>query len=529
MRENQNNKSIFIIVLAFLSIYFCLFGLQKINLAAADIGRHVKNGELTVQAFLSNDTKTSKALLYTNFYSYTNPNFPFINHHWGSGVVAYLIFKVSGWDGLSVVYILLMLGALYFSLQTALEKSPLWIVFPIAVFLVPLMAERTEVRPEAVSYFFLMFFIFILFRYVHGLMKEKYLWLLPITMFFWANFHIYFIFGFFVIGVFGLELLLKKDWSKFKKLFVIGCVSAIAACVNPYGPYLLYYPFIIFKNYGYLVAENQSIAFLQNLHFMNPNFLWWYITAAIIAIACVGVFFKLMRAKKIQSDFPLALALIALTFAYLSFSAIRNFSLFGFVALPFLAAASAIIFASIKEKFKERWLPYAWAVVMSIAFIIFSIIHFSDRLPWHSNWGIGLLPNNNASADFVKQVGIKGPFFSDYDIGGYFIFNMYPEKVFTDNRPEAYPVGFFQNEYIPMQENDAMWNQEETKWNFNAIWFYRLDMTPWAQEFLIARVEDPEWVPVFVDDYTIVFVRNVPANSSIIQKYALPHSMFGIK
>jgi len=77
-----------------------------------------------------------------------------------------------------------------------------------------------------------------------------------------------------------------------------------------------------------------------------------------------------------------------------------------------------------------------------------------------------------------------------------------PENVFVDNRPEAYPPEFFQNEYIPMQQNDTIWKVEEQKYNFNAIWFYRLDMTPWAQQFLITRVSDPEWVPIFVDDYT---------------------------
>jgi hypothetical protein len=515
-------KKKFIIIFIGLSIYFCLFGIQKINLTAADIGRHVKNGELTLTFFFNHDWKDSYSLLHTNFYSYTNTGTSFVNHHWGSGVLAYLIFAVSGWNGLSFTYLLLMLGALFFAFKLAYEKSSLLIASPIALFLIPLIAERSEVRPEAVSYLGILAFIYILYRYTDGTLKEKYLWFIPISLLFWANLHIYFIFGFFVLGAFGLEALIRKNWVQFKKLLRISGVSLVTASINPYGPYLLYYPFVIFKNYGYLVAENQSISFLEKLNFANPNFLWWKITIVLCILTVIITL--ITRLKKL----PIALSIITLTFGYLSFSAIRNLTLFGLVALPFLAITVYTIFEGRTNKVEE-WMLWTYSASLTLVIILFSLFHFSTRLPTHTNWGFGLLPNNMASAEFVKTAGITGPFFNNYDIGGYIILNSYPEKVFVDNRPEAYPTEFFQNEYIPMQENDAIWKQEEQKYNFNAIWFYRLDMTPWAQEFLISKIHDPEWVPVFVDDYTIIFIKNTPQNANIIKQYALPASMFGVK
>ena len=132
-------------------------------------------------------------------------------------------------------------------------------------------------------------------------------------------------------------------------------------------------------------------------------------------------------------------------------------------------------------------------------------------------------------AEFFKTQNVTGPIFSNYDIGGYLIFNLYPEKVFVDNRPEAYPARFFQDEYIPMQEDEKIWNEELQKWNFNVIYFQRNDLTPWAQQFLITRVRDPLWAPVYVDNYTIIFLRRNEKNSAIIKNYELPQSMFSVK
>jgi hypothetical protein len=141
--------------------------------------------------------------------------------------------------------------------------------------------------------------------------------------------------------------------------------------------------------------------------------------------------------------------------------------------------------------------------------------------------GLGLAPNVNVSADFVRQNNIKGPIFNNYDIGGYLIYHFYPqERVFVDNRPEAYSVEFFEKTYIPMQEKEEVWQEKLEKYNFNTIFFYRRDATPWAQPFLIRRIEDPDWIPVYVDGYVLILVRNNEQNQDIINNHQLPREMF---
>ncbi|MFN3966251.1 MAG: hypothetical protein ACK4JE_00935, partial [Endomicrobiia bacterium] len=135
----------------------------------------------------------------------------------------------------------------------------------------------------------------------------------------------------------------------------------------------------------------------------------------------------------------------------------------------------------------------------------------------------------NESAEFFNEKNLKGPIFNNYDIGGYLIFHLFPkEKVFVDNRPEAYPSSFFEKEYISMQENEEIWHELNEKYNFNVIFFYRHDLTPWAQKFLISRIDDPQWAPIFVDQYSIIFLRNTQENKNIINRYKIPRELFWV-
>ena len=148
-------------------------------------------------------------------------------------------------------------------------------------------------------------------------------------------------------------------------------------------------------------------------------------------------------------------------------------------------------------------------------------------LPPHPH--IGLMPKVNASAEFFKTNGLKGPIFSDYDIGGYLIYHLdSKEKVFVDNRQEAYPREFFQQVFIPMQEDISVWQKISQKYGFNIIYFYRHDMTPWGQFFIVNRVLDPQWAPVFVDNYAIILVRRGSIDQGVIDRFELPQGMFNV-
>lgn len=513
-------KNTFLIICILLSLYLSIFSFYKIDLATADIGRHITNGKIFLN---SEEYGISKwQVLHTNLFSYTYPSFTFVNHHWFSGIVIYLLFTLFGFSALSIIYFLLVLGAFLFSLSTT-NKTDWSSIFFTGLFLVPLLADRTEVRPEGLSYLLLAIFIFILYKFSSDKLSHKFLWILPFLSLLWANTHIYFIFGIFITGVFLFESVILKQFEKIKKIGVILFTSLIATAITPYGISGIIYPFVMFQNYGYRIVENQSIRFLENLSFNNPSFLWYKILLALIVISSIIIL--VYKRKK----FLIALTLISLTFAILAYLGIRHIAAFALVSLPLLTYNISLL----KEDFEwkiEKKIKIILYIILFLIITICTFFHFLNKLAWNRNFGIGIESGGLSSTKFILENQISGPIFNNYDIGGLMIFSLFPkEKVFVDNRPEGYPKEFFEKVYIPMQEDDMVWNTELKKENFNVIYFYRLDYTPWAQSFLIRRISDPLWAPVYVDDKTIIFLKRSDQNKKIIDRYELPKSLFIVK
>jgi hypothetical protein len=501
-----------IIIIILLLVWLDLFLLKGINLTTADAGRHIKNGELFFQNFKALDT---------NFYSYTYPDFPFVNHHWGSGILFYLIWKIAGFSGLSFFYIILSLASFLIFFRIAWKKSTFEIAVLCSVLAIPLIGERTEVRPEVLSCFFSAIFFWILFKIKDKEISHNFLYLLPIVMLFWINTHVYFFLGFFILGLFFLEALIKKDWFLSKKLVIISVFSLLISFINPFSWKAIFYPFLIFKNYGYTIVENQSIWFLENYGIANSNFTLIKIVFLIFALSAIALL------AKNRKSFSVIFFVSAFAIGILACLALRNFTLFGFFVLPAIAY-------QIKNSVKSEELLNESSVKNAIIFlsmILFAVVALisSDKISQADDAHLGLLPEINSAADFYKTNKIQGPIFNNYDIGGYLIFHLYPEKVFVDNRPEVYPESFFKDVYIPMQEDNDIWKKTEKQYGFNAIFFYLNDITPWAQKFLASRIDDSEWIPVFADKYAIIFLKNTDENKSIIEKHRIPREKFSIK
>src|SRR3989338_7164791 len=133
------NKAFWAAVI-FLSLFLVLFSFHTINLSTADIGRHIMNGDVFLH---SAEHGVSKAdILYKNFFSYTYPDFPFVNHHWLFGIATYVIYSIFGFGGLSFIYFLCILGALIFTLRTLREETDISSMLLPGIFLIPLLATR---------------------------------------------------------------------------------------------------------------------------------------------------------------------------------------------------------------------------------------------------------------------------------------------------------------------------------------------------------------------------------------------------
>ncbi len=502
----------------FLIFWAGIFLSHKIDLTTADLGRHIRNGDI----LLNGSADDRERILRTNFYSYTVPDQPFINHHWLSGVYYYLVQNAFGFVGQSAFYILFVLLSFVLFFDVARRKSNFWIGYATSIVVLPLVVKRAEVRPEVFTYFLTAVFFWLLSTRLDSKKFNKFLWTLPLLMVLWVNLHIGFVFGFLVLGAYGFEqfiLYVRKKQNYFLRLLLISALCLFAASINPNFINGLLYPLKIFSNYGYLIVENQSIGFLENLNFVSgQHFLLYRIVLLILGICIVANGLKNWR--KINMPF----AILALISSVMAYTGIRNFPLFALFAIPTISYHLYLLRPKVMDIGTKQII---WTLSLVIVFSAL-FLQNQSRIAQEDALGWGLLPGINKSTDFFKQNNIKGPIFNNYDTGGYLIYHLYPEKVFVDNRPEAYTPDFFQKEYIQPQEDEKKFRELDKKYKFNAIFFSHRDYTPWAQTFLTRMVKDENWTPVYVDAYNIILLRINNQNNSLIEKYELPKERFKI-
>ncbi|MEK7501290.1 MAG: hypothetical protein AAB642_04170, partial [Patescibacteria group bacterium] len=258
-------------------------------------------------------------------------------------------------------------------------------------------------------------------------------------------------------------------------------------------------PLSIFKNFGYRLAENQPVWFIEKI-LPNPNFLVFKIVFALL----IASFFA--RLAKNRHGLALTDTLLALGFSAAGWLAIRNFALFGLFALPFAAGNLARGF-SIKRQ-NDQKLGHIAIITLTLVALATLSGELWKIYPRPLKLGLGLESGNENSMKFFKENHLAGPIFNNYDIGGYLIFHLWPrERVFVDNRPEAYPAGFFEKVYIPMQADEDIWQAKLKEYGFKTIIFSHTDYTPWGQDFLASRLNDPAWQVVFKDERVIIFTK----------------------
>ena len=511
MVKTSNSNRVIGILVILLMVYAGLFFAKPIDLSTADLGRHIVNGELILNGITD--------VLYTNHFSFTEQNHPFVNHHWASGVVFYLVHSMAGFKGLSALYVLLTILAFLFMGMAASVRNHKAIVALVVIAIVPLVAYRVEVRPEGISYALLATYYLMYSKFRAGSINLKQLAIpLILLQVLWVNLHIFFFLGLLISGAFWIESLVqKKAESKNLLLLLIGLIAV--SLINPHLYNGLLTPLTIFTEYGYMVAENQTLFFMQE-RFSNPEFYHFEIFGAFVLVTLGFMFFKGFWKENIPE------ILLGLSFLVLATVAVRGIPLFAFFFIPLASAVLNHLVDGMNYKSKDatlKYLPYL-GIALLVIFIPMKGTYASARKGYEK---LGLVEGINACGEFIRSNQIPGKIFNNYDFGGYLIYHLHDkEKVFVDNRPEAYSVAFFDSIYKPMQENELIWNKKSEEYGINLIVFYRHDNTPWAQPFLIGKAQDPKWVPIFVDQVSLVLIKNQESNRQWIEEFALPREMF---
>ena len=514
----MKNKLIKIIVFVLILVFYASLLTYKIELPVTDdMARHIKNGELILQGNFE--------VLYSNVYSYTEPGHPFINHHWLSGVVFYLLHQAIGWDGLVIFKIIVFLSSFGLLFITATKKADFWLVAFFSLPTIFILGERTSLRPEIFSYLFIAIFLYFLIDLEEHPERKRIYWLIPLELL-WVNMHVFWSIGVMMVAGFLLEKIIRPlaptapsgqvGWRDpvVKKLTFLLAALALVSFINPNGASGVFYSYP--RDFPIIIGENQSLSQLQRT--MAP---WADISVAIfeptLFLLALSFFFGFRRRQK-----PWFYFLASAATAVLSFYMLRGISLFGLIFLPAVSANFNEVFIRLKAVFSKNS-KRIFIAFFAPALLYLIFLGGSGRLSSYNKPGIGLTPQSQSSAEFFKAQNLKGPIFNDTDIGSYLIYHLYPqEKVFADNRfGDAYPASFFSDVYKPMLRDSGKWQEALQKYQFNTIFLYQYNLNPDVRSFIYQMAHDPEWALIYVDPYAVIFLRNNPANRATIDKFQI--------
>ncbi len=484
-------------------LLFVIF-FHPINALNQDLGRHLLLGKI-----ISSNGSVPKI----NLFSYTYPNYPFINTHWLSEVFYYFITLFLGLNGLllfSTITACIAFGIIFYF---SIKKYNPFICLLTAFLYLQILLERTDIRPEIFSFLFVSIFMIILFKN-----REKmtnWIYLLPVIEFLWTNMHIYYPVGIALVCLFLADEIVTKKIimsKKIKRLLIVGSCCIIVTLCNPNGISGALFPLNVFNNYGYSLEENQNIFFLDSLFHLQTVLFFKLSVAFLISLL-------LITWKKTRAIDWFLLILFSIGAAM----AIRNFPLFVFTTFISFCRALDILYGNVSNKYRNN-IYFLTFIVLLISILTYSTMHTSLA---KNGLGFGSIKGAAEGVSFYQENKIQGPLLNNFDIGSYLEYRLYPkQRVFIDGRPEAFPASFFENIYIPMLQNPLLFASQNNKYNFNSIFFSHTDQTPWAQQFLKNISVNNDWKIVYLDSFSIILVKNNQENHNLITGHTISQSSF---
>jgi hypothetical protein len=494
-----------IAVISLCVLAYGLLSVHQLDSINQDVGRHLKSGQIIWQ---------THEVYHQNLFSFTEPTHPFIDHHWLSEVVFYLLSLKIGLSGLIIFKSLIFALTFFILWLTCRSRSGIWAFLSTLPLAWPILITRTDLRPEIFSYLFFSIFLLVCMR---GKYKNDYrlLYCLPLVQVLWTNMHIYFIMGPVTLVLFLLDRHIAEGKSqRLISIFWTALATIVATLINPNFIKGATAPLTILKGYGYSIVENQNIFFLKDYGIELSAIAWFELSLVTL---CILVF--LAWRKHGIKTLVFEVALVAAT-SVLALKMIRNFGLYGMV---FIVVGSVLLSLTWRKEIPSALYRKSLLGALVVLGLFVFYIPSSHAYRWLGapyTFGTHVPTGGQAALNFVEDNHLHGPVFNNFDVGSFLIWKHYPaEKVFVDGRPEAYSKEFFDTIYKPMQEDPAVWQRLSAEYGINYVFFDYHDITPWAQSFLNRMISDPQWPVVYLDDSIVIMLKNTPENQSVITAY----------
>ena len=491
------------LILVFLIVTFCL---SIFEITEHDYWWHLATGKYIVE---------SGTVPREDVFSFTATK-PWIAHYWLADVIGYGLYCRIGTPGMILLNAFIITLSFWIVLRTVCSRGA---GLPLAVILVLLAVyasrPRFYVRPETCSFLLMASYLALFTRWRRrgGLLP---LFLFPVLQFLWVNLYgggsvvglvllFCFVAGESLNALVPLSRETKRSKGEIAALSVSAAAALCFAFLNP-NTYRTVFYFLISRDPVFRHIVEWRHMEMKDLLSIHGLFLF------------LGAFLLLRFIRK--TDFT-DLGLFAV-FAYMSVDAPRSIPFFAMAAAPIMGVR---LQAALGPLFRRKGLDLVFrrnerrlAPALAFAVGAFTLWYLcKDIGEFHRDYAFGLDINKKLfpieAVDFMEEHDIDGPFFNSYGIGGYLIWRFYPErKVFVDGRVEMYGTDFLKK-YMVYWHPDV-WESYVRKYGLNSA---IIDREP---NYTTAYLDDsPDWKLVFFDDRAMVYLREVPGNSGLIERF----------
>lgn len=448
-----------------------------------------------------------------------------ITHEWAVQLGMYLIYGLGGIDLLVILKALWLMGVagLLFELGRKLGCPAAWRAI-LLIAAAPTVAFRAFLRPHVVSYGFLAILLFMLYGKVPTKLKHR---LVAIAVLFavWANCHSGFVFGLFVLGVWeifrwiGWYTSSKKRPERIPGLSV--WVATLAALVNPNGYHVFLYPFKF-------MANSELFGMINELRpVMEPGFQGGWFIPLFFGLLAVAV---ICGIQGVQQGAMRELVLV-MVFGYLGYTSVRNVPVAVLVILPgIFLRGGAFWRRQIGTRKWRRLIQGNVGVTVSVLIaltggIFLTATALSSGIPTDAtmrrNFGVGVSDMNfpTGSVEYLRNHSVKGNMFNTFAFGGYLLWELYPEPdVFIDGRLFVY-MGEVLTDYQNVFSGAVSVEVITRKYDLSCmILAYPEGKPPEDRGLYATLVDSDEWIPVYFDDNSSVFLRKNAGNATLVAR-----------
>lgn len=526
--------------------YAFLAGLRTVS--DTDMGFHLATARYVVE---------HRAIPSTDVLSYTATGVEWLYPPF-AGIVLYAVFCLAGYSGLSWFCALVLLA----TVASLLHKTDLYeksFAAALTILAVPTLASRANPRPDLFTHLFFAVFLVVLWDFhrrdtavlddneaARILRKRRLLWILPPVMLLWVNFHPAFIAGVALLAAYvfieTIDLVFPERRSaallRLKQALPVLVATTLTTLLNPYWLRIFKASLLIgglqhtVAPVGNVVLEWEperlsSAIFPLALNWRNPDSSHWWLELIALAVIVVAAG---------RRQFGVASLMAAAVYASLTHKRLQ-----GLFAIAVVVAGSTVLAETLGNRENrvvkagpKRWqLPSLVSVAIIGALSVMTCVRVTDLIsnrsyieqtsiaqfgPGESWW----FPERAAA--FIEREHLPGNIFQGYVLGGFTAWRLGPAySDFIDGRFDhlAPAVVAEQQALVTASVDSSLWKSEADRRNINILLFSLARVFHEETPPLMSLCQSREWRPVYMDDVSMVLLRNLPANSVWIDRYAV--------